>query len=236
MFAFGKRSVCTSVSDLSTNESLAKKCDLSNKENNENALIENKNKKIKNRKKCKKYQDLVIEIKNDFEAYSSHENLSKLDVEKNLAKEELLNAIDKTLIRFGLNDNEKYEPDLNMNEDVKTNPVENANTNENDEIFIPTIQNIINNGCQIEKSKLELNNQSILSHNEDNHNSEIELFRENAEGKKLTFTNSESFVLSKSTNTNNNYSLKKSKSAPNPFKNSHLRMDSGKLKLKKIMF
>lgn len=77
LFPVGKKSVCTSVSDLS---------------------------------------EQVETVETEYKSYQSHENLDALD-ERNRNNEELLKAIDKTLLQFGMNDNCAY--DSNMNDRIE---------------------------------------------------------------------------------------------------------------------
>lgn len=242
MFAVGKRSVCTSVSDL-TNEIFTGSDDQSIAENSTNAKIEtthgktrsnniinnnnntNNNNNNNSSSNNQKYQKFVLEVYNNFETYSSHENLRKREEEKKMSKIELLNAIDKTLIRFGLNDNSSYEPDSNMNVEEKSATIENDTT----EMVIPGIQSVIDKNCENRIRESRKRRQS-RTENEKHSKAKANRDREETEEKHSVSKDPEYYALSKSTNTGN-FSLRKSKSAPNPFKNARVRVNFGKFEV-----
>lgn len=172
LFPVGKKSVCTSVTDLA--DSLE-----SEKENLQNAAIEYKT--------------------GEFKSYQSHENIEKLDQKnsnfdseaKKVANEDLLKAIDHTLIKFGMNDNGMYDPNMN------------------DQRTTATVDNLINKTCEMERK---------LSKDEGRKDLKVE-----PEVSPGLF---EQLAVSKGTNTS--FPLRKSKSAPNPFKNARMKVAGGK--------
>lgn len=226
LFPAGKKSVCTSVSDLTNHEEEFVAKEKIRFENNENTIIETKHRKKHSRKKQ--------ENQEDFETYLSHENLHKQN-DKRLANEELLNAIDRTLIKFGLNDNSGC--DSNMNESVKNN---NETTTD---ALIPTIENIINKTCEFNlnnngskkrrQSQLEENDgcegKMITSETKQGIKNDCDKNKRNEVTTPSDYAPSilAYLAVTKSTNTGT-FPLRKSKSAPNPFKNVRLRVNFGK--------
>lgn len=219
-FAVGKKSVCTSVSDLTTNESNSALNEKTKTENSENVFIKPKYDKKLN----KNYDEAVFVVDNDFETFPPHSSFYQMESEKRIANEKLLNAIDRTLIKFGLHDNATVDTDLNMNENKTSEEVSNPTA----EIFIPTIENIINKTC--ESRVTESRKRRLAPSRRENGITEDEItnFQSSDDATRdPLFINTEPFFASKSTNTNH-YSLRKCKSAPNPFKNVRLQIHKGK--------
>lgn len=173
-------------------------------DNNENSIIETAHRKTK-------FEELTEET-TDFETYSSHENLHK-ELESEKIHRDLLNAIDRTLIRFGLNDCSAY--DDNMNEEKCSH---NITANDNTELFIPTIENILNSKCEykLRKKKAEEANgtEDLGKVNRDDCDRDVPRTSNDIDNYS---------ALTKSTNTGS-FPLRKSKSAPNPFKNVRLKV------------
>lgn len=237
LFPAGKKSVCTSVSDLTNEEDFNAKEKI-RLENSENAVIETKHKIKRHSRKSKQHQhQQQHELQEaEYDTYVSHENLHKQSNDKQVANEELLNAIDRTLIQFGLNDNSAC--DSNMNESVKN--INEATT----DVLIPTIENIINKTCEFNlnnneckkrrPNKLEEENRCekkvISSATEQGNNQNVcDKNKRNEISTPSDYAPSilEYFAVTKSTNTGS-FPLRKSKSAPNPFKNVRLRVNFGK--------
>ncbi|KAL0277126.1 UNVERIFIED_CONTAM: hypothetical protein PYX00_004513 [Menopon gallinae] len=215
LFPLGKRSVYTSVTDLTKDETSSSESERAVSDNNENSIIETANRR--------KFEDLKEET-TEFETYSSHENLHK-ERDSERTHEELLNAIDRTLIRFGLNDCSAY--DDNMNEEKCP---ESFSVNDNAELYIPTIENILNNKCEykLRKKRLEEATQSEdckKVNNRDDCDRDVPPTRNGIDNYS---------ALTKSTNTGS-FALRKSKSAPNPFKNVRLKVaDTAETKPKNL--
>lgn len=199
LFPFGKKSVCTSVTDLRPEEEILN--GLSSNSCGQKSKSEGRKRgQPRDRKKETNILEPMVE---EFETYSSHENLHRLTK----AREKKSNGIDERLIRCGLNDNSTGDPNTN-------GEIRNGNQ---------TSTKVGHPGLVMTNGESRKQRQSFRERKGESDKSQPMSLEDPVLG------NAQFIVQSKSTNTPCDYSLRKSKSAPNPFRNARLRRQLGKL-------